>query len=338
MDELFGTSDFYSKNLNKLGCEARDIIFNDLLLQQSWMREKGLGSSICPLYKNDLFFKALGRFNKIPWDYKTPYKFLKAQIDYYRPDVLYIQDLSMDGKFISDIRRSVKFVIGQIAAPLPRTLDLKGYDLILTCLPYYVELFRNMGVNSEYFRIAFEHSVLGKIGMRERTLNATFVGGITKAHASGTQMLEKLAANAAVDFYGYGASVLPKESAIRKRHCGEAWGKDMYGILCQSKVTVNRHIDIARNYAANMRLYEATGCGAMLITDMKDNLGELFEVGKEVVAYRDVDELIDLVHYYSSHDKERDAIAQAGQRRTLTEHTYFNRMQELLEIIPKYIK
>jgi len=34
-----------------------------------------------------------------------------------------------------------------------------------------------------------------------------------------------------------------------------------------------------------MRLYEATGAVFLLITDQKDNLGELFEVGKEVLAY-----------------------------------------------------
>ena len=43
---------------------------------------------------------------------------------------------------------------------------------------------------------------------------------------------------------------------------------------------------MAKSYANNMRLYEATGVGALLVTDWKENLGEMFEPGKEVVAYR----------------------------------------------------
>jgi hypothetical protein len=43
-----------------------------------------------------------------------------------------------------------------------------------------------------------------------------------------------------------------------------------------------------------------------------------------------------LRHNYLLHDAERDAIATAGQQRTPREHNYFNRMQELVEILRKY--
>ena len=47
-----------------------------------------------------------------------------------------------------------------------------------------------------------------------------------------------------------------------------------------TRIVVNRHIDVAEGYANNMRLYEATGMGALLITDRGRNLGELFEPGR----------------------------------------------------------
>lgn len=37
------------------------------------------------------------------------------------------------------------------------------------------------------------------------------------------------------------------------------------------------------------------------------------------------------------HDKEREATARAGQQRTLREHTYYHRMQELVDIVCKYL-
>ena len=94
---------------------------------------------------------------------------------------------------------------------------------------------------------------------------------------------------------------------------------------------------MAEQYAANMRLYEATGVGTMLLTDWKTNLHELFEVGKEVVAYGSTEQCVELVRYYLAHEDEREAIAQAGQKRTLSEHNYYHRMQELTEILNRYL-
>ena len=110
----------------------------------------------------------------------------------------------------------------------------------------------------------------------------------------------------------------------------------MYQILRNSKITLNHHGDIAP-YANNARLYEATGVGTLLITDWKRNLHEMFEPDKEMVAYRSPEECIELVQYYLEHDDEREAIAHAGQERTLREHTYYRRMQELVDILERYI-
>jgi spore maturation protein CgeB len=112
----------------------------------------------------------------------------------------------------------------------------------------------------------------------------------------------------------------------------------MYQILHASKMTLNHHIGIADPYANNMRLFEATGVGTLLITDWKVNLHDMFEAGKEVVAYRSAEECVELIRYYLEHGDEREAIARAGQRRTLREHTYYQRMQELADIVERYLR
>ena len=111
----------------------------------------------------------------------------------------------------------------------------------------------------------------------------------------------------------------------------------MYNLLYNSRISLNRHIDVAENYANNMRLFESTGVGAMLITDYKDNLPELFKIGTEIETYRTKKELVEKVNYYLAHNKERAQIAKSGQKRTLKEHTYIKRMTELLKILSKYL-
>jgi len=82
-----------------------------------------------------------------------------------------------------------------------------------------------------------------------------------------------------------------------------------------------------------MRLYEATGVGALLVTEARRNLADLFEPGREVVAYDDEDDLVDRLRHFAEHDDERRRIAAAGQARTLREHTYANRMAELAAML-----
>jgi spore maturation protein CgeB len=150
-------------------------------------------------------------------------------------------------------------------------------------------------------------------------------------------LLEELCRKVPISFWGAGAASLPPESPLRGRVNPPLWGYDMYRQLQRSKIALNIHIDMAEQYAANMRLYEATGVGTMLLTDWKTNLHEMFEIGKEVVAYRSVEECVELVNYYLAHDSEREAIAKAGQQRTLSEHSYYHRMQELTEILNRYL-
>jgi spore maturation protein CgeB len=118
---------------------------------------------------------------------------------------------------------------------------------------------------------------------------------------------------------------------------GNAWGRDMYRVLHQSQITLNHHIGVAGPYANNMRLYEATGVGTLLMTDWKQNLKEIFDPGKEIVTYRTPEECAELLTYYLEHSGQREAIARAGQERTLRDHNYCQRMGEFIEIVREYL-
>lgn len=312
-DECFGDSDFYSEGLKRLGWEADDLILNCRPLQNSWAVENGCRDAGLAL--------------------------AIEQIRRRRPSVIYLQNLGLATKeFISAIRPYAELIVGQIACPIPSETDLRGLDIIFSSFPHYVTRFREMGITAYYQPLAFDPRVLTKTGRSSRKHPVTFVGGISAAHDKGKETLEKIAALVPVDFWGYGADTLPADSPIRLRHHGETWGIDMFTVLTESRITLNRHIDVAENHANNMRLFEATGCGALLVTDYKDNLGELFEIGKEVVAYRSPEECAALIKYYQIHPEEADAIACAGQARTLRDHSYARRMEQTAEILERHLR
>ena len=331
----FGVADYYSRHLAANGVAAEEIVANCAPLQLQWAREnyRPLWSRLpARLAETQLAARLLTMT-------RAHLLVVAEQVRRARPDVLYLQDLNLiPPGLLRSLRSVVKLVVGRIASPLPPRQFLEPYDLVLTSFPHYVSRLRDAGTTAEYFRLGFESSVLERVGPQVKRYPCTFVGGVSADHARGTAFLEYAAKRASVDFLGYGAETLPKHSAIRARHHGPAWAFDMYRALAQSHITLNRHVDVAENYANNMRLYEATGMGAMLLTDAKSNLRELFAVGSEVVAYDSVEDAAEKIRYYNEHPTERDTIARAGPARTLKDRTYERRMHELAGILARHLR
>ncbi len=99
-------------------------------------------------------------------------------------------------------------------------------------------------------------------------------------------------------------------------------------IYNQAKIVFNSSIA----GEVTQRVYEGTACGALVITDTRpEALGELFELGRDLVPYQDEADLIAKIDYYLSHAEERERIAENGYQRTLTHHTYAHRAQAFLE-------
>jgi len=326
MDQCFGTANFYSDNLRPLGFDAHEVVSNCDPLQRRWAREHAL-----PLWAAYPLYRRSGRVKA--WQMAV----LTAQVEKLRPDVLYVQDLNwIETPLLQAVRKKGRLIVGQTAYVIRMDMNWGPYNLIVSSFPHYVERFRQQGIKSEYLRFAFEPRVLKLLGAVQPRHAVVFVGGYSLNHANGNRLLEHVAGRVAVDFWGYGAESLPADSFVRRSCRGEAWGLQMYGVLAESRIGLNRHIDVAGRFANNMRLFEATGVGTLLLTDQKDNLHELFEVGKEVIAYSTPQECAELITYYLDHEDERRAVARAGQERTLRDHTYQLRMKELANIVRKH--
>jgi spore maturation protein CgeB len=316
MAEGFGTCDALSVNLRRLGHEAQEIVVNAEPMQRAWGREHGLEPEPdAPHWQPGI---------------------LAEQIRTVRPDVLYVQELGpVPDRFWAGVKEHVRLTVAQVACSIPRHRDFRAYDVVMSSWPPLVDHFRSQGKRAEHLRLAFDERVLERLGQVEHRWPVTFVGGIGAVHPERTRLLERLCQDVSLDVWGYvsGGEELP--DAIRERYHGQAWGMDMYRVLAGSRITVNHHlvheVRGQRNFslANNQRLYEATGVGTLLLTDLKANLPDLLIPAREVATYRDADECVEQVRRFLADEPARRAIAEAGQRRTLTEHTYARRMEEL---------
>jgi hypothetical protein len=335
VESFFACGGAYSSNLRKLGHEAHEIFFNNEYMQTAWAREHGLKIDTAPRWHFRL------RRGFVPWlsrskDKRWLYDILTAQIKHYRPDVLLNKEMHLSSAYFRQMKPCLRLLIGSHGSPLPAERDFGVYDLMLSVIDNFVDYFRLQGLHSELLRLGFEPAVLERLDGIERSIPVSFVGQLTPSHAFRQQWLEYVSQRVPLQVWGP-SDGFAEGSPVVDCHRGAAWGLEMYKILRKSLLTLNHHIDIADTCAGNLRLFEATGVGTLLVTDWKKNLHEMFEPGKEVVCYRTRDECAEMVQYYMEHKEEREAIARAGQQRTLRDHTYYQRMQSLIEIVSRYL-
>ncbi len=311
----FGTSFFYSEAFRQMGWEAVDIIANDSVGRMMWNGEMGI-------------------------NYDTDEASVIDQLAIFEPDIVYMQDLSF---FKGDRIRSLKEKFGwkfvaQHSCPWAGDAQVSAYDLVFTSFPHYIPRISKLGVQTGFLPIAFGHWVLDHVEPVIRDIPVSFVGGLngTSGHwNAGTAMMEEIAEQVpGFKWWGYIVGDGAQYPNLQRTYQGEAWGIDMYRIYARSQMVVNRHGEVAEGYSNNMRMFEATGCGALLLTEASKNLSTYFAPGRECLAYNGTAELIDVINKSLIWQPGVvEEIASAGQARTLAEHTYEKRLAAIEPIL-----
>jgi len=126
---------------------------------------------------------------------------------------------------------------------------------------------------------------------------------------------------------------LPSSSPLYSKFTDRAvWNEELVKVYNASKIVLNIHLP---QTVPIMRDFEVTGCGAFLMTDHARSLETMFNLGEEIICYKNIEELKDLVKFYLSHPREREEIARKGNLRAHRDHTYARRMEELISFIGK---
>jgi hypothetical protein len=330
---FFGVGDAYAEALRERGHEAHDIHLNNAVLQEAWVREHGPAA----LQRGARPVRFRLRRGIVPWIDRTPdhdwlTSVFAAQVAHHRPDVVLNHVLSWAPPAVMrEIVGKDTLLIGQHAAPPYTPADYRPYDLVVSSWPPTIARMRDGGVRAEHLGLGFDPRVLDVIGTVERDLPLTFVGSLSQMHGVRSELIESLCASVpGMRVYAPSMYGMPKGSATRRCYAGPAYGIDMFRVLARSQATVNHH-GFPEPHANNMRLFEATGMGALLLTDDKPDVDQYFAVGREALTYRDAADCAGQLRELDP--SARAQIAAAGQARTLTDHTWSKRIDELLTLV-----
>lgn len=316
LEEGFGDADHWSRGMIAAGWDAEVVITNNESLMPAWAIE-----------------------NSFKWD--IPETWLRERIRRYRPDVLFAMGPWMVNKRIHEVARQsgVKVIAGHVGSQLDN-FATDRYDVIFTANPPYVDKFTDAGVYCIYLPMAFAPRLFKREGGRSPAewKDVVFVGGITANHQRRQKLIKEVGKvlwenGRALDCWGYGFDDNELKDAQGICYHGEAWGRDAYRIFGESRIAINAHIDFAHPYVGNMRMFEATGCGALLITDWGENVDDLFVPGIEIVTYKSITGAAAAVLHYLDRREESAMIAENGRQRTMRDHTYDQRMAEVAKIL-----
>lgn len=110
------------------------------------------------------------------------------------------------------------------------------------------------------------------------------------------------------------------------------YGKKLAAVFCEGSISLNI-TNRAHISAIPQNAWDILACGGLLISNYQADYNGLLEPGKDFVIYESIQELIELIEYYLNHSKERIEIAENGKKKVLAEHTWKERVSEILMLI-----
>jgi hypothetical protein len=306
LDDRFGAAHFLKPVLDR----QADAFFancDDERTQRLWAAENGLSRS--------------ASLDEI----------LLAQIEHHRAEVFYNLDPMRCGDaFLKRLPGSVKRTIAWRAAPSGGG-NFLGHDVIVNNFPSLLDGYRAQGACAEYFFPAHD-PVMDEYGQSsDRPIDVLFIGTYSRHHSIRANMLEAIAklrgrmkvvmhldtsrytrlAETPLGWIG----PLRKDRrsrAIRAVAQPPVFGRDLLATIGRAKIVVNGAIDMAGRDRGNMRIWEALGCGAALVSD--DGLYPPgFAEGRHFLGYGDASEVPSILLKLLTGKAHREEISEAGR-------------------------
>jgi spore maturation protein CgeB len=202
------------------------------------------------------------------------------------------------------------------------------YDIHLINNIACCDMYKNWGLKHVYFwplgslTSAMEVADLNELNIRDssqRTIPTVFFGGFGGYFNMRAKRMRKLV------------------RAFPDALCaGSGWPHgvidwpDMWAAYRQAQIGWNVHNSTG---PINFRTYDLAAYGVMQICDNKSHLGQIYELGKEVIGFESIEECIELTHYYLAHADEQREIAVGGWKRWQRDYTPDRVWDRLVSIV-----
>jgi spore maturation protein CgeB len=154
-----------------------------------------------------------------------------------------------------------------------------------------------------------------------KTIDVSFVG---QCYGRRPEIIEKLRSHGiAVEAYGYGwpNGPLPIDEMVRT--------------YSRSKINLGfGEIDgYNKTYCLKGRDFEIPISGGLYLTQYHPELEACYDLGKEIVVYDNLDDMVKKIQFFLAHPNEAERIRKSGLQRSRAEHTWEMRFEKIFNLM-----
>lgn len=283
---------------------------------------------------------------------------VEAQIALFEPEVIYEDDqVVFNPAFRAEMKSKYPFIKTIVAWDGFTGSSMDSFehcDIILTCVQSILEKHAALKRNVILIPFGFDVQKIESRHQSQRTNQILFIGNLYPFHQKRLEILYALAKRYDVSFYigNFDRSIswikivnllrqfplrnIPKALYLYKNNKGAIYGKAMLDLYFRSTIALNVHGD-QNQEVGNMRLIEAAGCGACVVTDYFPNVQDYFEQDSEIVCFRNKEEALKKVDHLIKNKDNAESIGSKAQQKVIQRYSFAHRVDFFLRVINSLI-
>lgn len=205
-------------------------------------------------------------------------------------------------------------------------------DYAMVAQRKYLQEYKKDKLNNIVFSIGFDADYFKPIKLKKE-YDVTFIGHPKTRESDRYEFLKFLKEKGVnLVLFGWGWDNYPEFKDIYK---GPLDSEEMVKVLNKSKINLcfsKNHFGVPHIKA---KLFEGDACKSFVLTEYCDEYPHLFKVNKEIVMFKDREDLLNKINYYLKNEKEREKIAQAAYSKVVKKYSVGADLDKLFRLIKK---
>lgn len=189
-----------------------------------------------------------------------------------------------------------------------------NFDVFYALVKEFVDIYRRTGVQAYRLPIATNELFFHPVHPRpEYDCDVLILGAV---HEDRIEPVRALVKHFNTHVYGENW----EQHGIDNR--GFLFGEETLYALNSAKMAVIFPKTVSGFKAVKIGVFDFLAAGCLVVTEDFPDLHEYFDVEKEIVAFKDTDDMLKKIRYYLDHTEEADLIRRAGREKIIKNYTW----------------
>lgn len=201
--------------------------------------------------------------------------------------------------------------------------------------------YRQLGLNNcIYFPFGSNDQIFRRDTSVEKKYEVSFVGGWHPYREWIVNRIRKAGINISVAGFGWDSGELSQNQMVEyfnqskiNLNLSNSASWDLRYLASSPRAIHNRLRSKKNVEQMKARIFEINSCGGFQLSYYVEGIANCYMPDREIVIYADANDIIDKIRFYIEHNELRESIGQAGYVRSMKEHTFVRRFENIFVIM-----